>query len=378
MLADGSDPRPRLPRPCRAWSPRGSMRFRRRRRSCSRLAAVLGKVFWTDALARLSGADSWQLEERMHALERKEFVRREHRSAVAGSKQYVFVHALVRDGAYGQMSRAARADVHRRVADWIETLPRDRADDRIEILAHHLLEAIEYSRAAGLDAADLVPRAAKALRESGDRAWSIGALERRARLLHPVCGSSTRPSMTIPTSCSRSGSPSRWAPSRRQVPRARARAHRRCRSRIRGRLPRQRSHAASSSGSAGTRTAPSRTSIARVHWPRTLRSRPRSCYVVAQVARFLALAGRYEEAHELVEQAIAMAEELGDDELLGDALNKRGDGARVARRPALGGGQHAKHRARAPRRTRSVRRARYINSGRTSSTRRLTSHAPRP
>ena len=140
------------------------------------LAAVLGKVFWTDAVSRLSDVDPWRLEEMLHALERKEFVRREHRSAVAGSKQFVFVHALVRDGAYGQMSRAVRADVHERVADWIETLPADRADDRSEILAHHLLEAIEYSRAAGLDDSRLVPRAARALRESGDRAWRIGAL----------------------------------------------------------------------------------------------------------------------------------------------------------------------------------------------------------
>ena len=139
------------------------------------LAAVLGKVFWTDALSSLSDADAWRLEETLHALERKEFVRREHRSAVAGSKQFVFVHALVRDGAYGQMSRAVRADVHRRVADWIETLPSNRADDRSEILAHHLLQAIEYSRAAGLDDSGLVPRAARALRESGDRAWRIGA-----------------------------------------------------------------------------------------------------------------------------------------------------------------------------------------------------------
>ena len=46
-------------------------------------------------------------------------------------------------------------------------------------------------------------------------------------------------------------------------------------------------------------------------------------YVVSQVSRFLALAGRYEEARGEVEQAIAMAEELGDDELLGDSLNNR-------------------------------------------------------
>ena len=72
-------------------------------------AAVLGKVFWTDALEKAFAIDAWVLEERLHALERKEFVRREHRSAVAGARQYVFVHALVRDGAYGQMPRAARA-----------------------------------------------------------------------------------------------------------------------------------------------------------------------------------------------------------------------------------------------------------------------------
>ena len=50
---------------------------------------------------------------------------------------------------------------------------------------------------------------------------------------------------------------------------------------------------------------------------------PQKLYVVSQVSRFLALAGRYEEARGEVEQAIAMAEELGDDELLGDSLNNR-------------------------------------------------------
>ncbi len=51
---------------------------------------------------------------------------------------------------------------------------------------------------------------------------------------------------------------------------------------------------------------------------------PEKQFVVAQVARFLSLAGRTDEALELVEQAIAMAQELDDDELLGDALNTRG------------------------------------------------------
>ena len=122
MLADGSDPAA-APETLQGVVAARIDALPEEEKELLQLAAVLGKVFWTDALARLSGADSWHLEERLHALERKEFVRREHRSAVAGSKQYVFVHALVRDGAYGQMSRASRADGPSAVADWIETLP---------------------------------------------------------------------------------------------------------------------------------------------------------------------------------------------------------------------------------------------------------------
>jgi predicted ATPase len=137
-------------------------------------ASVLGKVFWTDALAALAGVDGWQLDERLHALERKEFVRREQRSTVEGARQYVFVHALVRDGAYGQMPRAVRADAHERVASWIDGLSADRAGDRAEMLAHHLVQAVEYGRATGRDVGELARRAARALREAGERAWRLG------------------------------------------------------------------------------------------------------------------------------------------------------------------------------------------------------------
>ena len=47
-------------------------------------------------------------------------------------------------------------------------------------------------------------------------------------------------------------------------------------------------------------------------------------FVVSQVARFLTLAGRSAEGRDLAEQAIVMAEELDDKELLADALNTRG------------------------------------------------------
>ncbi|MFN2471802.1 MAG: AAA family ATPase [Gaiellaceae bacterium] len=111
-------------------------------------AAVLGKVFWSDALATLAGSEPWQLAETLRALERKEFVRREHRSAVAGATQHAFVHALVRDAAYAQLPRGRRARLHLAAAEWIESLPQGRSEDRAETLAHHYLTAIELRRAA--------------------------------------------------------------------------------------------------------------------------------------------------------------------------------------------------------------------------------------
>ncbi len=145
-------------------------------------AAVLGKVFWTDALETLSGIDAAPLEDCLRRLERQEFVRRERRSAVEGARQYVFLHALVRDAAYGQIPRAVRSDKHRRAAEWIAALPADRAEDRAEMLAHHLESAIGYGEAAGAPVDDLRPLAVAALRDAGERAWGLSLVSRAVQL----------------------------------------------------------------------------------------------------------------------------------------------------------------------------------------------------
>jgi class 3 adenylate cyclase/tetratricopeptide (TPR) repeat protein len=144
-------------------------------------AAVLGKVFWTDALGTLSGLSDDELDDGLRSLERREFVRRERRSAVEGARQYVFLHALVRDAAYGQIPRAARSAKHRATADWIRGLPSDRAEDRAETLVHHLEAAISYGEAAGVDVSDLRPLAVSALRDAGDRATALNIDTRAAR-----------------------------------------------------------------------------------------------------------------------------------------------------------------------------------------------------
>jgi class 3 adenylate cyclase/tetratricopeptide (TPR) repeat protein len=138
-------------------------------------ASVVGRVFWTGALAALSGESPFVLEERLHALDRKEFVSRERRSSVAGESEFVFQHLLVRDVAYGQIPRAARAEQHQLAAAWIDSLAADRSEDRAEMLAHHYTSALEYAGAAGLETATLAERARVALREAGDHAAGLNA-----------------------------------------------------------------------------------------------------------------------------------------------------------------------------------------------------------
>jgi tetratricopeptide (TPR) repeat protein len=144
-------------------------------------AAVLGKVFWLGAARTVAGLDGAEAELRLHALERKEFVRRERRSSVGGEDEYAFRHLLVRDVAYGQIPRGERADRHERAAGWIESL--GRAEDHAEMLAHHYLEALRLRRAAGRDEpAELTSRARLAARDAGERALALGALPAAARL----------------------------------------------------------------------------------------------------------------------------------------------------------------------------------------------------
>ncbi len=146
-------------------------------------AAVMGGVVWSDGLRAVSSHEGGDVDELLRALARKEFLRRERHSAVAGATQHAFVHSLVRDAVYAQLPRVDRVDRHVRVARWIESLPEDRREDRAELLAHHYVEALELSRSAGLDSTALVPAASAALRESGLRAFAVGAYDAAARAL---------------------------------------------------------------------------------------------------------------------------------------------------------------------------------------------------
>src|SRR5262249_36650937 len=133
-------------------------------------AAVLGTVFWEEAVASMGGRDPEAVVDGLHQLAQKELIRHVRASSVAGQSEYAFWHVLVRDVAYAQIPRAERARKHRAAADWIEQLAGDRVADHAELLAHHYREALALARAAGLPEQELVQGARRFVIEAAGRA----------------------------------------------------------------------------------------------------------------------------------------------------------------------------------------------------------------
>jgi predicted ATPase len=111
-------------------------------------AAVVGKVFWSGALATMGGVDEAAVRADLHELQRKELIRAARVSSVEQQTEYAFWHALVRDVAYGQIPRAARARRHRAAAAWLQAMAGDRVADQAELLAHHHPHALALTRAS--------------------------------------------------------------------------------------------------------------------------------------------------------------------------------------------------------------------------------------
>src|SRR5262245_28732396 len=132
-------------------------------------AAVIGRVFWEGALERLS-PELESLEETLEDLRLREFVLDEERSSIRGERAYKFKHVLIREVAYGGLSKSARAEHHRRFAEWLK----ERAgEELLEIRAFHLDRATALlAELDGTAPMELQREAAEALAEAGLRAFA--------------------------------------------------------------------------------------------------------------------------------------------------------------------------------------------------------------
>ena len=146
-------------------------------------AAVVGKVFWSGALAAIGGGDEQALQEELQVLERKELIRAAKMSSVAGQTEYAFWHAVVRDVAYAQIPRAGRMRRHQAAAEWLEHLAGERLADRAEIIAHHYSQAVALAQASDEQEAQLAvlkERARRFLVLAGHRTLALDVARAQA------------------------------------------------------------------------------------------------------------------------------------------------------------------------------------------------------
>ena len=136
-------------------------------------AAVVGRIFWSGAVAAMGDRDPGAVRRELNELVHREFVRPIRVSSIDGEDEFAFWHALVRDVAYQQIPRSPRADKHVAAARWIEQTAGDRVADHAEILVYHYGEALDLARAAGDLRPDVELSLARFLVLAGDRALHL-------------------------------------------------------------------------------------------------------------------------------------------------------------------------------------------------------------
>jgi class 3 adenylate cyclase/tetratricopeptide (TPR) repeat protein len=136
-------------------------------------AAVVGRVFWSGAVASVGDRERDGVRRDLNELIHREFVRPVRISSIEGEEEFSFWHALVRDVAYQQIPRSPRSGKHVAAARWIEATAAERLADHADVLVHHYGEALELARAAGDERQDLRSRLAECLLLAGDRASQL-------------------------------------------------------------------------------------------------------------------------------------------------------------------------------------------------------------
>ena len=118
----------------------------------AQIASVVGRTFSFELLAAVCSLEEAALQRELRRLAQAELV---HRKGFGAQARYLFKHALVQDAAYDSLLRRERQQIHRQIAETLETRFPEAAETTPEILAHHYTEAdltgpaIEYWMRAG-------------------------------------------------------------------------------------------------------------------------------------------------------------------------------------------------------------------------------------
>jgi class 3 adenylate cyclase/tetratricopeptide (TPR) repeat protein len=143
-------------------------------------ASVMGRIFMSGALSKLT-PELDDVEDALDELLIRDLVVREVRATISGERAYKFKHVLIREVAYGGLSKTSRADLHHAFAEWLG----ERAgDELLEIRAFHLDQATHLlAELDGSAPAELREEAAEVLTKAGRRALSRESFRSARKLL---------------------------------------------------------------------------------------------------------------------------------------------------------------------------------------------------
>jgi tetratricopeptide (TPR) repeat protein len=129
-------------------------------------AAVAGREFWRSAIEALTpAAERASAASDLMALVRRRLVRPEQ-AALAGEDGFRFHHVLIRDVAYAALPEATRAELHERLARWLD----GSAPEMDELIGYHLEQAALLRAELGEERPALAEEAGRHLGEAGVRA----------------------------------------------------------------------------------------------------------------------------------------------------------------------------------------------------------------
>ena len=123
-------------------------------------ASVVGRLFWDRAVAHINEFSSQKLEQTrvlstLSALRGREMVFQRETTAFAGSQEYIFKNALLREATYESVLKRLRRVYHGLVADWLIEEGGERVGEYTGLIADHLelagrtVEATDYLLEAG-------------------------------------------------------------------------------------------------------------------------------------------------------------------------------------------------------------------------------------
>jgi class 3 adenylate cyclase/tetratricopeptide (TPR) repeat protein len=129
-------------------------------------ASIVGRIFWDSAVSALHAEGEEgipNLQECLRNLRQRDLIREREQSSLAGIREYIFRHAILKDVTYESVLRRLRRIYHAQVADWLIERSGDRVGEYTGLIAEH------YERAG------LTERAITYLSRAGEQALNVSA-----------------------------------------------------------------------------------------------------------------------------------------------------------------------------------------------------------